>query len=67
MKKLKAKPTTMPGSVIDVRQQMVLEIDGEQHDQRAAEDEARDEQQARPVVPPGAGAKSIAVSSSTIG
>ena len=42
VKKLNTKPTTMPGSVIDVRQQVMLEIDREQHDQRAAEDQTRD-------------------------
>ena len=36
--KLNTKPTTMPGSVIDVRQQVMLEIDREQHDERAAEE-----------------------------
>ena len=64
--RLKAKPTTMPGRVIDVRQQLMLEIDREQHDQRAAEQQARREQRSRPVVPP-ASANIAAVSASTIG
>ena len=42
----------MPGSVIDVRQQLMLEIDREQHDQRAAEHQARRQQRSRAVVPP---------------
>ena len=37
----------------DVGQQVMLEIDREQHDQRAAEDEPRGEQRSGPVVPPG--------------
>ena len=45
--KLNAKPTTMPGQRDRVRQQLMLEIDREQHDQRAAEHEARREQRAR--------------------
>ena len=67
VKKLNAKPTTMPGSVIDVRQQVMLEIDREEHDQRAAEDEPR-RQQRRPGRSTTTRARtSAAVSASTIG
>ena len=55
VKKLNTNPTTMPGQRDGVRQQVMLEIDREEHDQRAAEDQARGQQERRAVVPPRAG------------
>src|SRR5436190_2133406 len=44
---------------------MVLEVDREEHDQRAPENQPRDEQRPRPVIPPGQPAHRVIASSMT--
>ena len=51
---LNASPTHDAGKRDDVGQQVMFEVDREQHDQRAAEDEPRREQDGWAVVPPAA-------------